>query len=104
MTTAMIIMICVGCALIIASLVILIRSLLALFKTASAAQKGLDAQVQVLLQKQQIATERVAHLQAQQAALTDNVARLQAVSTRLYFLFTQLGRAGGTLADLVRVR
>jgi hypothetical protein len=100
----MIIMICVGCALIIAALVYLGMKVYRLAKTAMAAQKELEAEVQVLLQKQQVAMDGVAHFQAQQAVLMANVERLQAAFTRLGFLMDQFSRARVGLADLVRIR
>jgi len=100
----MIIMICVGCALIIAALVYLGMKVYRLAKTAMAAQKGLEAEVQVLLQKQQLAMDGVAHFQAQEAVLVANVERLQAAFARLGFLTDQFSRARTGLADLVRLR
>jgi hypothetical protein len=104
MTLPMIIMICVGCALIIAALVYLGMKVYRLAKTAMAAQKELEAEVQVLLQKQQVAMDGVAHFQAQQAVLMANVERLQAAFARLGFLMDQFSRARTGLADLMRIR
>jgi hypothetical protein len=103
MTLAMIIMICVGCALIIAALAYLGTRVYRLAKTAIAAQKALEAEVQVLLQKQQVAMDGVAHFQAQQEVLMTNVERMQAAFARLAFLMDQFSRARARLSDLVRI-
>jgi hypothetical protein len=104
MTVAMIIMICVGCALIIAALVFLAMRIYRLAKTAMAVQKQLDGEVRTLLQKQQMTMERVEHLQAQQPVLMSNIEHLQGSFGRLGYLLNEFGHARTRLAALVRVR
>ena len=99
----MIIMICVGCALIIAALAYLGTRVYRLAKTATAAQKALEAEVQVLLRKQQLAMDGMAHFQAQQSVLMANVERMQAAFARLGYLMDQFSRARAGLAALVRI-
>lgn len=104
MTLTMTIMICVGCALIIAALVFLGMKVYRLAKTATAAQKQLEAEVQILLQKQQMAVDGMARFQAQQSVLMANVERMQDAFARLSFLMDQFSRARAGLADLVHIR
>jgi hypothetical protein len=104
MTLAMIIMICVGCGLIIAALVFLAVRIYRLAKIGVAVQKELDAEVRVLLQKQEGTMARVEHLQMQQPVLAANIGRVQASFGRLGFLVNEFGRARARLAALVRVR
>jgi hypothetical protein len=102
MTLAMIIMICVGVALIIAGLVVLVLKAIGLFRAVRAAQAQIDAEVKQLLSKQQAAMTRLADLQAKQPVLMDKLQHAQVSMGRLTFLVGQFSSARSRLTSLVR--
>jgi hypothetical protein len=95
-----IIMICVGCALIVAGLVYLAIKAVALVKAAHQAGINNMADVQEIIGRVQRLEPRFRELERNQAALAESLQRLSAEAAVLNYLKEELDRATGDLAGL----
>jgi exonuclease VII small subunit len=95
-----IIMICVGCALIVAGLVFVIVKLVALLRAARKAGINNMADIQEVVGRVQRLEPRFRELEKNQAALAESLRKLQAEAAILNYLKEELDQATGHLSSL----
>jgi Flp pilus assembly protein TadG len=93
MTLIMIIMICIGCALILAGLVYLAVRAIGLAKTAKSAGEAAFAQARALVRGGQQLAPKLQELQRKQKLVADQLKRLSATTRDLQLLRDELSRA-----------
>jgi len=99
-TLLMIILICVAAAVAVVGLVFLGRSIFGLYRTVDGVQKQLDAEVRVLLEKQEQAMRRADSITANQEQMQESMTRLKTAVDKLSFLLGQFSEARSRLLNL----
>ena len=95
-----IIMICVGCALIVAGLVYLVIKAVALIKAARKVGINNMADVQEVIGRVQRLEPRFRELAKNQATLAESLQKISAEAATLNYLKEELNRATGNLSSL----
>ena len=95
-----IILICVGCALILAGLAFLVVKIVGLIKAARKAGINSMADVQIVMRKVQGLEPRFRALEKNQTAVTESLQKLSAEAAALSYLKDQLEQATGRVRDL----
>jgi len=100
MSLPAIILICVGCALVLAGLVYLVVKAVGLFKAAR--KVGIDSMtdIQLVIRKVEGLEPRFRRLEENQARLTESLQKLSAEAAALSYLKDQLDKATGHLTSL----
>ena len=100
MTTIMIVMICVGCAAIIAGLAVLGIQAFRLAKTARRAGLASIGQVQAVIRRGEQLVPRIAEFGEKQKELAERLENLSATSRQLSYLKDSLDEATGHVSSL----
>jgi hypothetical protein len=95
-----IILICVGCALILAGLALLVVRIIRLLRAARKAGINSMTDVQIVIRKVQGLEPRIRDLQRNQAAVADSMQKLSTEAAALSYLKQELDRATGNLSGL----
>ena len=95
-----IILICIGCALILAGLVFLIVKVVGLIKAARKVGINSLADVQIVVGKVQGLEPRFRALEKNQTALTESLQKLSTEAAALGYLKDELDQATGHIKDL----
>jgi len=100
MTLAMIIMICVGCAIGLGGLVILVIRGVGLMKAARQAGISSMDEVQIVIRRAQGLGPRLRELESKQRVVAEGLQRLSATTGQLTYLKDEFDRATGHLSKL----
>jgi hypothetical protein len=95
-----IILICIGCALILAGLVYLAIKVIGLIRAARKAGINSMADVQIVVRKAQGLEPRFRELEKNQAVLTESLQKLAAETSALTYLRDELDKATGHIRSV----
>ena len=95
-----IILICIGCALILAGLAFLIVKIVGLVKAARKVGLNSMTDVQIVIRKVQGLEPRFRALENNQTTLTDSLQKLSTEAAALSYLKNELDQATGHIGDL----
>ena len=95
-----IILICIGCALILAGLVFVVFKMVELAKAARSVGINSMTDVQIVVRKVQGLEPRFRRLEKNQAALAESLQKLSAEASALSYLKEELDKATGRISGL----